>query len=106
MEFNSLPLVYITAKIRGLVKINENPTGETGQTPIITPYSSKSGFTLSFEPLENVNGKLYLPFTRKIEMINEEISFSEDGFIKHCKWPENTYSFDLFPPHLYLSHTK
>jgi len=100
MEFNSLPLVYITAKIKGLVKINENPTGETGKSPVITPYSSKSVFTLTFEPLENKNGKLYLPFTRKIEIINGEITFSEDGFIKHCKWPENTYSFDLYPPYI------
>jgi len=105
MEYSTLPLIYITSKIKGLVKINESPTGETGEGPIITPYSGKSGFIISFAPLENIEGKLYLPFSRKVEIANEDVSFKEDGLIKHCKWPENIFSFELFPAYIEYANT-
>jgi len=100
MEYSTLPLIYIDSKIKGLVKINESPTGETGETPIITPYSGTRGFIISFAPLENIEGKLYLPFSRKIEISTDEVIFKEDGLVKHCKWPENIYSFELYPAYI------
>ena len=101
MQNKALPLLYIRSPYKGLVKINESPAGETGTYSITTPLSPGSPVFIAFSPLENEPGFILLPFTRKISLLGEKVTITQnDGLVRICIWPDNVYELTLIPPAL------
>lgn len=99
MEEHSLPLLHISSKYRGLVKINESVVGETFNTGITTPVTPHGTFYISFLPLESMKRKILLPLTRKLSVGKNAQLAGTDEFLSICTWPDNIYEIEINPPY-------
>ena len=97
MNGNTLAILNISCEYSGLVKINDGIAGETGTENIVTPVSGNGVFYISFAPLSNDNGKILLPFTRKISLKGDVEIWDDDGSVEVYRWPGNIYEIHLRP---------
>ena len=102
MEEHSLPLLHISSKCRGLVKINDSTVGETDNAGITTPVTPHGTFYISFFPLEPMKRKILLPVTRKLSVGRNVQLADTDEYVSICTWPDNVYEIEINPPFYYI----
>jgi len=97
-----LPLLHISSAYKGLVKINESVAGEVGNSAITTPVTPNGTFYLSFYPLENPQGRMVMPFTRRLTVGKNFSLSADDPLLTVCVWPDNVFEVEINPLFYFL----
>lgn len=94
----SVPLMVIRSDIRCLIRVNDQPMGESSpQSYVAFPVSSEGDYYICAVPLENSPGSKRYSITRKLSFEQGSICAPQTGDVQVYAWPGGMVELMLCP---------